>query len=90
MSTEKNNILIAEFMGREVHTDGISLFDKEFKTIRYHDWNQLMPVVEHILDLELDEGRFFNRFCEEMASGSGIDGVYAAVVEAIEYINENE
>ena len=86
MSTEKNNLLIAEFMGLQVrtYTDAGTSFNPDKR------WELLMPVVEFILGLDIDEGRFYNRFCEEMASGSGIDGVYATVIEAIEYINENE
>jgi hypothetical protein len=44
----ENNKLIAEFMGREIHTDGIGWFDENFKVFKYDDWNNLMPVVEKI------------------------------------------
>jgi hypothetical protein len=46
----EDNKLIAEFMGLEIITDGISYFDKEFKSLKnYHEsWDCLMPVVETI------------------------------------------
>ena len=46
--TTENNILIAKFMGREIHTDGIGYFDENFTSLKYNDWNTLMPVVEKI------------------------------------------
>ena len=49
--TTENNILIAKFMGREIHTDGISCFDENFTPLKYNDWNTLIPVVEKIESL---------------------------------------
>lgn len=46
----ENNKLIAEFLGLTITTDGISLFDTNYKPLaKYHEsWNDLMPVVEKI------------------------------------------
>jgi hypothetical protein len=47
---ETQNKMIAEFMGLEIITDGISLFDTTYKPLKkYHaSWDCLMPVVEKI------------------------------------------
>ena len=55
---DKNNELIARFLGLNIITDGISLFDTNYKPLaKYHEsWNDLMPVVEKIsLIDEVDE-----------------------------------
>ena len=46
----ENNKLIAEFIGLKIQTDGISLFDENFNTLKRYDkdWNSLMQVVEKI------------------------------------------
>lgn len=55
----ENNKLIARFMGREVHTDGIGWFDEKFKTFTYQKgWNELMPVIEKIINTEVAKDRF--------------------------------
>ena len=48
------NKLIAEFMGLEIITDGISWFDTNYKSLGNYDssWDWLMPVVEKIENLE--------------------------------------
>ena len=45
-----SNKLIAEFMGLEIITDGISWFDTNYKSLGNYDssWDLLMPVVEKI------------------------------------------
>jgi hypothetical protein len=50
---DKNNKLIAEFLGLNIITDGISLFDTNYKPLaKYHEsWNDLMPVVEKVCDI---------------------------------------
>ena len=44
------NKLIAQFLGLTIITDGISLFDTNYKQlVKYNEsWNDLMPVVEKI------------------------------------------
>lgn len=51
---KENNKLIAQFLGLTIITDGISLFDTNYKSLaKYHEsWNDLMPVVEKIENLE--------------------------------------
>lgn len=46
----EGNKLIAEFLGLTIITDGISLFDANYKQLaKYNEsWNDLMPVVEKI------------------------------------------
>lgn len=53
---KENNKLIAQFLGLTIITDGISLFDINYKPLaKYHEsWNDLMPVVEKIVNLHLD------------------------------------
>ena len=50
MTTTKKDILIAEFMGLKIITDGISWFDTDYKALKKYDtsWDWLMPVVEKI------------------------------------------
>jgi hypothetical protein len=45
-----DNVLIAEFMGLTIITDGISLFDSDYKALKKYNesWDSLMPVVEKI------------------------------------------
>ena len=49
----EGNKLIAEFMGLEIITDGISWFDTNYKSLGNYDsdWNLLMSVVDKIEDL---------------------------------------
>ena len=46
----EGNKLIAEFMGLEIITDGISWFDTNYKSLGNYDssWDWLMPAVEKI------------------------------------------
>lgn len=50
----ESNKLIAEFLGLNIITDGISLFDTNYKPLaKYHEsWNDLMPVVEKIISMD--------------------------------------
>jgi hypothetical protein len=49
--TKTDNVLIAEFMGLTIITDGISLFDSDYKALKKYNesWDCLMPVVEKII-----------------------------------------
>ena len=49
MNTE-NNILLAEFLGLKIITDGISHFDTNYKALKSYDsdWNHLMAVIQKI------------------------------------------
>jgi hypothetical protein len=49
-----DNELIAKFMGITIITDGISLFDTDFKPLKDYDksWDYLMLVVEKIETLD--------------------------------------
>lgn len=49
----EGNKLIAEFMGLEIITDGISWFDTNYKSLGNYDssWDLLIPVVEKIESL---------------------------------------
>ena len=52
----QGNKLIAEFMGLEIITDGISWFDTNYKSLGNYDssWDWLMPAVEKIAQLPTD------------------------------------
>lgn len=58
---EAGNKLIAEWLGLTIITDGISLFDTNYKPLaKYQEsWNDLMPVVEKIETIEQD-GLYYN------------------------------
>ena len=51
----EGNKLITQFLGLTIITDGISLFDTNYKPLaKYHEsWNDLMSVVEKIESLPL-------------------------------------
>jgi hypothetical protein len=68
MNTIENNKLIAEFMGLTITTDGISLFDTDYKPLKnYHsDWNWIMDVVDKINNTK-DE--FDNSYTLTIGSG---------------------
>ena len=94
----KDNKLIAEFMGLELTTDGISdLYytkDKRLKQIEnYHaSWDWLMPVVEKISDIK---SWSINATLEWLSDSQDRDGlytkedVYESVVEFIKQYNNN-
>jgi hypothetical protein len=49
--TKTDSVLIGEFMGLTIITDGISLFDSDYKALKKYNesWDCLMPVVEKII-----------------------------------------
>lgn len=97
---DKNNELVAQFLGLNIITDGISLFDTNYKPLaKYHEsWNDLMPVVEKIERLDNADyvviiqddtctiyGREFKITVDEY---SKIESTYKACVEFINWYNK--
>jgi hypothetical protein len=80
---EKNNKLIAEFMGYEVHPT----YEDERHDLHYHtSWDWLMPVVQKIeQDCEGVPQEMLN-----ISLYSDINDVYNAVVEFIKDYNQNK
>ena len=60
----EGNKLIAEFMGLEIITDGISWFDTNYKSLGNYDssWNLMMSVVEKIENLEVNSVQVVDEF----------------------------
>jgi len=98
----EGNKLIAQFLGLTIITDGISLFDTNYKPLaKYHEsWNDLMPVVEKIESLgycfRIESNDIFimdNETSEELINAddnkSKIDGVWWACFRFIEWNNKN-
>jgi hypothetical protein len=101
---QKDNKLIAKFMGLTIITDNISYFDTNYKPLKKYneDWNWLMEVVEKIENLE--DGEFSveitNNCCEINGfeihtnlficnnSETKIQAVYNACVDFIKWYNE--
>ncbi len=88
MNTQENNKLIAEFMGLELTTDGISdLYytkDKRLKQIEnYHtSWDWLMPVVSKCREESNAEDSHWEAIYYSL-EGCDIDVTHYAVVEFI-------
>lgn len=103
---DKNNKIIAQFLGLTIITDGISLFDTKYKPLaKYHEnWNDLMPVVEKIESLEgwVQIDGLSNRKLATIRVGdmweksflgesdSKIEATYKAVVEFIKWYNNEK
>ena len=75
----ENNIKIAEFMGKEIITDGISLFDTEYNPLPKYDksWDELIPVIQKCL-----KGKKENIFTNSLNT-MDINIVYEDVIEFI-------
>ena len=98
---QKDNKLIAEFMGLTIITDNISYFDTNYKALKnYHsDWNWLMQVVEKIesLGYTIDvtgSNVYINHSDDEFKQIAGfsdtyskIEAVYNACLEFIKWYN---
>ena len=95
----KDNKLIAEFMGLELTTDGISdlYYTEELNKPRrlkhieeYHtSWDWLMSVVGRINNL-LSKNRVEFGYMDECLQSDDIETRYKAVVEFIKWYNTNK
>lgn len=98
----KDNILIAEFMGLKIITDGISWFDTDYTSLkRYNEeWNHLMPVVENINQRIVDRKKIDFKIQRnyvmimqgftmviDVEKSKLIDTIYAAVVLFVKWFN---
>ena len=86
---QKDNKLIAEFMGLTIITDNISYFDTNYKALKnYHsDWNWLMQVIKQIVEsgifIRYDNNKFYKNI-----SKFEIKSSYKSCVEFIKYYNQ--
>ena len=103
---QKDNKLIAEFMGLTIITDNISYFDTNYKPLKnYHnDWNWLMEVVEKIENLSKEGETYMfsitkfsarvtykgSRIVDLPIDNTKIEAVYNACIEFIVWYNENK
>jgi hypothetical protein len=81
MNIIENNKLIAEFMGLEIITDGISWFDANFKPLENYDksWSSLIPVIEKIASLSY-------RVLLEFDKNPELNDIYIQDIETGEYL----
>jgi hypothetical protein len=99
----KNNILLAEFLGLKIITDGISYFDTNYKALKSYDtdWNWLMYVVEKIESLNIVDDLLIARHYVEIICvpeyenrvmvknhSSKIEAVYKACIEFVKWFNQ--
>ena len=82
----ENNIKIAEFMGKEIITDGISLFDVNYNPLpKYHEsWDELIPVIQKCL-----ENKKENIFTDSLNT-MNINIVYEDVIEFIKKLKNGK
>ena len=87
---EKNNKLIAEFMGERsvynIRTDVDPMGYYEENTMNFHtSWDWLMPVVEKILDISFQDEGDAEDFYSIRDCMPDINHTYRAVVEFIKW-----
>ena len=85
MNTNKNNILLAEFMG--IDQVDIDTYQETNSNLKYHiSWDWLIPVVQKIeQDCEGVPQEMLN-----ISLYSDINEVYRAVIEFIKEYNKNK
>jgi len=105
MSKQKNNKLIAEFMGEPIEIDyeGTPLYDG-WKPLEYHEsWDWLMPVVEKIQRIHKSSepvisiqppqtctiSPFKGRLYKSFYGETTLQATHIAVIEFIKWYNKN-
>ena len=80
---EKNNKLIAEFMGYEVHP----VYESESHDLHYHtSWDWLMPVISKITK---DERYIENEYRESIMDVVPYGNIEDTIKTIVEFINQN-
>jgi hypothetical protein len=101
MNTTESNKLLAEFLGMELTTDGISqLYYTEDRSLRqipkFHtDWNWLMQVVDKIFSTDLYYDEYIDYNASMFTNGqielsASIKHVYDQCVEFVKWYNEQK
>ena len=93
----ERNKLIAEFMGLEIITDGISWFDTSYKALgKYNSsWDSLMPVIDKITSMNAYI-KYKDHSSSQFSDGGiyintkFIDNTHNDVVEFIKWYNTQE
>jgi len=82
--TTEKNIMIAEYMNKEIITDGISLFDTDYKPLPKYDelWDELMPVIYKLKWFENFEDEIYSDINDGLLNGLR-NQTYDAVVTLI-------
>ena len=91
MEAQETNKLIANFMGDKVLYSQLDYCTDEafpFDDLHFHEsWDWLMPVVQKCYKIDSHEA--FNNLVDAVAI-LDIDATYKAVVQFIEYVNQNK